>query len=136
MFQPPQSWDLSWYLLYCVWTLGVVSSLGILGTGSMNILGAHANAFDVSSLGPGTQKGSRRTSQEGSWLHAGWKSNASQQEMKAEFTEGRERECRYRRSVWGNQKGKERESPLCLRSRAFIEDCGPLYMSSQASGTG
>ena len=42
---------------------------------------------------PRTQRGrSCRTSQEGPWLHSGWKSNASQQEVRAEFTEGTERE--------------------------------------------
>ena len=34
----------------------------------------------------------RRTSQDGPWLPAGWKSNMSQQKVKVEFIEERERE--------------------------------------------
>lgn len=41
--------------------------------------------------GPRTQKESHRTSQEGTWLCVGWKSNGSQQEVREEFIEDRER---------------------------------------------
>ena len=34
----------------------------------------------------------------------------------------------------GDQEGKDTESRLCLESGAFTEDCGPGYVSSQASG--
>lgn len=40
--------------------------------------------------GPRTQKESHRTSQEGTWLCVGWKSNGSQQEVREEFIEDRE----------------------------------------------
>ena len=33
------------------------------------------------------KKGNPRTSQEDPWLHTGWKSTVSQQEVKAELTE-------------------------------------------------
>ena len=36
-------------------------------------------------------------------------------------------------SVQETQKGKERESGLCLRSWVFIEDYHLMYVSSQAS---
>ena len=38
-----------------------------------------------------------------------------------------------RSSVWEIQKGKERESHLCLGPGVFIEDGGLLYVYSQAS---
>ena len=46
---------------------------------------------DAGRLGLEAQRGVRRTSQEGTWLCAGWKSNGSQQEVKAESSEGVER---------------------------------------------
>lgn len=36
-------------------------------------------------------------------------------------------------SVWETQKGNERESHLCSGSGADIEDCGLVYMCTQAS---
>lgn len=39
----------------------------------------------------GTQRESHRTNQRGRWLHEGWKSNVSQQEVKAQFREDIER---------------------------------------------
>lgn len=46
------------------------------------------------------------------------------------------RECRNRQSVQETWKAKERESLLCLGSRVFIDDCGLVHMSSQASRNG
>lgn len=48
------------------------------------------------------------TNQEGPWLHAGWKSNVSQQEVRADFFEGAQREQVQR--VRETQKGKEKAS--------------------------
>lgn len=47
--------------------------------------------FNDSRPGPRIQRGSHRTHQEGEWLLLGWKSNSSQQEERAEFTEDTER---------------------------------------------
>lgn len=44
-------------------------------------------------------------------LRAGWKSNVSQQQMKAEFIEDIER-ADNRLSTWETQKGKEGVSPI------------------------
>ena len=43
---------------------------------------------DAGRLAPEIQRESCRTSQEGHWLCIGWKSNSSQQAVKAEFIEG------------------------------------------------
>ena len=46
--------------------------------------------YDIGRPGLRNQKGSRGTSQEGSWLHAGWKSDMSQKKVRAEFIEDTE----------------------------------------------
>ena len=47
----------------------------------------------------------------------------SQQEVKAEFTEGIRKSADTDRSVCETQKGKESESCLCSESGVFTEDC-------------
>ena len=39
------------------------------------------------------------------WLYTEWRSNMSQQEVRAEFID--DRESGYRQSIWETQKGKE-----------------------------
>ena len=102
------------------------------------VLGPLLLPGDASKLGPrtwGVEEGvGRRTSQDGPWLHAGWKSNMSQQKVKVEFIEEREREReREDRSVWKTGKEKEQESHLCSESGVFTEDSGLMYVSSQTS---
>ena len=77
--------------------------------------------------------GSCRTSQDSDWLHAGRKSDMSQQEVRAVFVEDTE-ESRYRQPIKGTQKGKEHESHLRSGSGTFTDD-SLAHMSSQASGT-
>lgn len=76
---------------------------------------------DASKLGPrtwGVEEGvGRRTSQDGPWLHAGWKSNMSQQKVKVEFIEERERE-----GVGASGRLEKEKS----RSLAFVRGLGFL----------
>ena len=72
------------------------------------------------------QRGSCRTSGEGPRLHAGWKSNVSQQEEKAEFIEDIESERCVLGGGEGNTDGhpgdserKDHESRFCLGPGAF-----------------
>lgn len=68
---------------------------------------------DAGRLGLEAQRGVRRTSQEGTWLCAGWKSDGSQQEVKAES------ESAGADSVWQTRKGKESEFHLSSGSGGF-----------------
>ena len=76
--------------------------------------------------------GSCRTSQDGDRLHAGRKSDVSQQEVRAVSVEDTE-ESRYRRTIKGTQKGKEQESHLRSGPGTFTDD-SLAHMSSQAPG--
>lgn len=71
-----------------------------------------------------------RTSQEGLWHFEGWKSNASQQGMRAEFIEDTEQtqmEC------LGDSK-REGGSPVFVQDLGvFVEDGGLVYVSPEAS---
>ena len=81
----------------------------------------------------GTQRGSSRTSQEGPCLHVGWKSNASQQEVKAEFIEEREQIQTMQEECLGDSGRKRGPLPFVRGLRVFSEDSGLVYVSSQAS---
>lgn len=73
--------------------------------------------FDAGRLGPGTQRGSHRISQESPWLCEGQKSHMSQQDVKAEFVEDiyiqmdclgdptRKGESLVLLRVWGHHRG-------------------------------
>ena len=87
-------------------------------------------AIDAGRPGPVTQRGSCRTSQD-LWLCVGWKSNTSQQEVKAEFIEGRERERADTHGVSARLRKEKRES--LLGALGFIDDWDLVHMSSQAS---
>ena len=67
-------------------------------------IGISGGYDDAGRLGPRTQRGSCRTSQEGPLIHTVWKSNVSLQEMK-EFIEDRADTGRL--SLQETQKGKE-----------------------------
>lgn len=88
--------------------------------------------IDAGWLGPGTRSGCRRTSQEGPWLHTAQKSNASQQEVRAELTEDTER-VQMQTEHLGDSQKKRRESCLCLGTGVFSEEYDLVHVSSQAS---
>lgn len=71
-----------------------------------------------------------RTSQEGLWLFEEWKSNASQQGMRAEFIEDREQtqmECP------GDSKREGGSLVFVQDLGVFVEDGGLVYVSPEAS---
>ena len=74
-------------------------------------------ADDTGRLDLKTQRGSCRASQEGPWLCTGWKSNMSQQEVRAELIEDIERADTD--GVSGKSRKERRASGLCLGSGDF-----------------
>lgn len=73
-----------------------------------------------------------RTSQGGLRLYAGWKSFASQEEGRAEFTEDRQGE-HIKTERLGDSERRERESRLCSGSGVLNEGDSLVSLSSQAS---
>lgn len=71
---------------------------------------------------------SRRTRQEGPWLHADEPAGGENRHLY-----WRCRESRYRQTIWETQKGNKEWVPFLLGVWGFTEEDSLIYMSSQAS---